>query len=167
MSSIHSDAIRMSFKSSYPTWNKNEVMMSYFASGNCFNFQNKTQTQKQIKLWRRLAMEGKIKIANYNNKTKIINGVEHYILVVQPYKDGQFTYTCFDPMGLFILGEMVNGFIYLFKSKENRNKIVEYVMKGVEQPQPIEDNNSEDIVSLFGKKVEEGDELENIIVCNL
>jgi hypothetical protein len=37
----------------------------------------KTQTQNQMRMWRKLAKDGKIKIAEYNNKTKIINCVEH------------------------------------------------------------------------------------------
>jgi len=58
---------------------------------------------------------------------------------------------------------MVDGFIliYSFKSKENRKKIYEYVMKDIQQPCGAYDGN--DVVEMFGGKVEDGDELENIM----
>ena len=163
MSLINREIIINSFKPAYHSWKQNEIMMSYYVSRSCFSLYNKTQTQQQMKLWRKLAKEGKIKIAEYNNKTKIINGVEHYILVVQAYDGGEFNESnSFDPMGIFILGEMVDGYIYLFKSKENRDKTYEYVMKGIQQP--CGGYDGEDLVGLFGKKVEDGDEPENIIL---
>jgi hypothetical protein len=159
------ETVKQQFKSSYPTWGKNEIMMCYIVARNCFSFYNKTNSLDQMKSWRKLAKDGKIKIAEYNNKTKKINGVEHYTLVVQEYADGEFSEAnCLDPMGMFILGEMVSGYVYLFKSKENRDKTFEYVMKGVSQPIPNPEYDGEDIVGLFGNPVNEGDELENIVV---
>ena len=74
-------------------------------------------------MWRKLAKDGKIKIAEYNNKTKIINGVEHYTFVVQLYDGDKFSESnSFDPLGLFILGEMVDGYI-LISINSNQRKI--------------------------------------------
>jgi hypothetical protein len=156
------EIVKQQFKTSYPTWGRNEIMMSYVVARKCFAFYNKTNSLDQMKSWRKYAKDGKIKIAEYNNKTKIINGVEHYTLVVQEYDNGDFSdANSLDPMGMFILGEMVSGYVYLFKSKENRDKTFEYVMKGVSQPIPNDEYDGEDIVGLFGNPT---DELENIIV---
>jgi hypothetical protein len=71
MSFINRETIINSFKPAYHSWKQNEIMMSYYVDRSCFSLYNKTQTQQQMKLWRKLAKEGKIKIAEYNNKTKI------------------------------------------------------------------------------------------------
>ena len=163
MPTINKETIINSFKPAYHSWKQDEIMMTYLVERSCFSLYNKTQTQNQMRMWRKLAKDGKIKIAEYNNKTKIINGVEHYTFVVQLYDGDEFSKSnSFDPLGLFILNEMVDGYTYLFKSKENRKNIYEYVMKDIQQPCEAYDGN--DVVEMFGGKVEDGDELENIIV---
>ena len=85
MPSINKETIINSFKPAYHSWKQDEIMMTYLVERSCFSLYNKTQTQNQMRMWRKLAKDGKIKIAEYNNKTKIINGVEHYTFVVQLY----------------------------------------------------------------------------------
>ena len=134
MTTYHSEQIENAFKTAYNSWLPNEVMMTFHYAVQAFNLYNKGQSQNQMKIWRKLAKDGKIKIMEYNNKTKIINGVEHFIFVVQPYENEKMTDCNFDPMGLMVLGEMVSGFVYLFKKKENRDVIYNYVMKNISQP---------------------------------
>ena len=67
----------------------------------------------------------------YNNKEAIVNGQTWYFLVVQPYKNGKMVECAMDPFGLMILGEMVDGYVYAFKLKHNRDAIYSYVMKDV------------------------------------
>jgi hypothetical protein len=53
---------------------------------------------------------------------------------------------CWDPFGLFILGEMVSGYIYAFKTAQNRDAIYSYVMKDIEEPpaHPTFDDEEDD-----------------------
>jgi hypothetical protein len=134
MTTYHKDGIENAFKTAYNAWRPNEVMMTFYCAEQAFSLYNKGQSQNQMKIWRKLAKDGKIKIMEYNNKTKLINGVEHYIFVVQPYENEKMTDCNFDVTGLMILGEMVSGFVYLFKKKENRDVIYNYVMKNISQP---------------------------------
>jgi hypothetical protein len=134
MTTYHREQIENAFNNAFNDWRPDEVMMTFYCARKRFNLYNKEVTQANMKIWRKLAKDGKIKIMEYNNKTKLINGVEHYIFVVQPYENEKMTDCNFDPMGLMVLGEMVSGFVYLFKKKENRNAIYNYVMKNISQP---------------------------------
>ena len=91
---------------------------------------NNTEMKTQMRDWRKFAKEGKITIRFINSKSRTLeDGNTWHWFVVQP-TNGECD---FDSLGLMVLGEMVDGFIYCFKSKENRDRVQEYVMKGVEQ----------------------------------
>jgi hypothetical protein len=113
----------------------NEICITYIHRLHGFSWFNKTIMNKQMKLWRKDAKENKIKMGLYNNKTtKDEQNNTWYILVVQEYCDGEMEECNFDPMGLFIMGEMVSGFMYAFQSESNRDAVYNYVMKDIEQP---------------------------------
>lgn len=79
----------------------------------------------QMKDWRKKIRQGKLQCIEYNNKTKTTDdGRVWYILVMQQSNIENDT---MDNLGLMLLGEMVDGCIYAFKSKENRDKIFEYI----------------------------------------
>lgn len=96
---------------------------------------NTSEMDDQKKLWRTLAQAGKIVIRFYNSKSYTHeDGNTWHFLVVQPTNEDECQT---DPLGIFILGEMVSGFIYAFKNKKHRDNIQKYVMKGLPQP-PME-----------------------------
>ena len=99
----------------------------------CFMWLSVADTQQQMKMWRKRAKAGELKICAYNNKEVVVDGKTWYILIVQPYKDGKLCGEI-DASGLMIFGIMATGFIYAFKTEANRDMTYKYVMKGVEEP---------------------------------
>jgi len=89
---------------------------------------NKREMEIQMKSWRKLARDGKIKIEKFNDRSKTINDKEYHFFVVQTTNDND---TMFDPIGCSLYGFIVSGYIYSFKNKSNRDKVREYVMKGI------------------------------------
>ena len=74
---------------------------------------NNTEMKTQMRDWRKLAKEGKITIRFINSKSRTLeDGNTWHWFVVQP-QNGE---PCLDSLGLMILGEWVDGFIYCFKS---------------------------------------------------
>jgi len=94
---------------------------------------NLQEMETQKKQWRKLAQDKKIKIQKFNNKTyKHEDGNTWHFLVVQPTNLDDCN---MDPMGIFIMGEMVSGFIYAFKHKKHRDTVQKFVMNGL----PVEE----------------------------
>jgi len=137
---INGDNVRSVFNNSLKDWKPNEICLSFIPNRGTSELFTNEIMKEQMKIWRKLAKQGKIKIMEYNNKTKMVNDVEHYTLVVQPYKNDKMSDCDFDVMGLFCLGEMVSGYMYLFKNQKNRDTIYNYVMKNITQPKPSEDD---------------------------
>ena len=71
--------------------------------------------------------KGKINILACNSKSATTpDGKEWHFFVVQAMNlDDAWT----DPFALFLLGEMVDGWVYCFSDKRNRDRIQEYVLK--------------------------------------
>jgi hypothetical protein len=69
-----------------------------------------------------------MRIEEFNDRTKTIDGVEWHFLVVQSTDPKD---TLIDPIGCCLYGFTVSGTIYSFKSKDNRDKIRKYVMKNI------------------------------------
>jgi hypothetical protein len=88
---------------------------------------NNEELTEQMKIWRKQRKDGIIKIMDYNNHTKMIQGQEWHILVVQ---DVEEWHNSIDPVGLgFDDGAfLVSGLIYCFKRIENRDATYKYVM---------------------------------------
>ena len=67
-----------------------------------------------------------------NNKTKTIGGKDYYTLVLGAGK-GILQRVPFpeqmDKLGLFVLNEMVDGYVYVFKTKANRDNIFKWLNK--------------------------------------
>jgi len=98
-----------------------------FVSKGCLSCMNTQEMDAQKKIWKTLKQQGKIEIHKYNSKTYTHeDGNTWHFLVVQPtnLEDSNI-----DPLGIFILGEMVSGFIYAFKNKKHRDRTQDYVMK--------------------------------------
>jgi len=144
---IHGDNIRQSYNLAVTRdMRPSDLAICWLQREGVFSLYDKTEMTSQMKLWRKLAKEGKVKMGHYNNKDKKEGGRDWAILVVQPYDPitNKMKECDFDPMGLFIMGEMVSGFIYAFRSKENRDKVFEYVMKDIVPPNPDADSEEEE-----------------------
>lgn len=81
-----------------------------------------------MKAWRILAKLGDVRIEEFNDRTKTIDGKEWHFLVVQTTDPSE---NLLDPIGMCLYGFTVSGTIYSFKSKDNRDKIRKYVMKNI------------------------------------
>ena len=88
---------------------------------------NNEELTEQMKLWRKQRKDGIIKIMDYNNHTKTIQGQEWHILVVQHTEEWRDS---IDPVGLGFDDAvfLVSGLIYCFKRIENRDATYKYVM---------------------------------------
>ena len=110
---------------------RGELFFCYHRGEKDFMWGNKEEATEQMKIWRRQKKEGILHMNPKNNATKLINGTTWYILVVQ---EGSSPATI-KPIGIDRLGlgfddpYLVDGFIYCFKQKTNRDAIYEYVMK--------------------------------------
>ena len=89
---------------------------------------NNDELLGEMKSWRKLRKNGVVKIMDYNNRTVKIQGKEWHVLVLQSTHDDDDD---IDPTGwghddgLFL----VTGFIYYFKSIQNRDATYKYVMR--------------------------------------
>lgn len=102
-----------------------------FQEQGIFSAMNNTEMKVQMRQWRKLVKRGLLTIRFVNSKERTLeDGITWYWFVVQPTNP----YECdMDSLGAMLLGEWVDGFIYCFKSKENRDRVQEWVMKGFEQ----------------------------------
>lgn len=99
-----------------------ETALSYNHRLMDFGLMNIDETREQMKSWRKWVKEGKIEILEHNNKNKEINGKKWYCLVVNPIPNT----ANFDPFGLMVLGELVNGYLYAFDKEHNRDAAYKY-----------------------------------------
>ena len=93
-----------------------------------FSLLNRGELNEQMTIWKKQRKSGEVRIKRYNSKTAVVDGKEYHFFVVQPAKNGKMVECNFDPMGLFILGELVSGYIYAFTNKGNRDAVEKYVM---------------------------------------
>jgi hypothetical protein len=124
-----------------------DIAITWLFRMNGFSWFSKDLMKEQMKLWRNYAKEGKLKIAAYNNKVITDDlGNKWYTLVVQPYdpETNKMTECPIDPAAMAIMGELVNGCMYMFKTESNRDTIVNYVMKNIAQPESEEDEDDEE-----------------------
>jgi len=92
--------------------------------------------------WSKQAKARTLKIFNYNNKEATDDkGNKWYFLVVQPYINGEMAECNIDPFGLFILGELVSGYVYAFRKEKDRDGCHQAVMAFI--PKPMEDRVQE------------------------
>jgi hypothetical protein len=118
---------------------------------------NNTEMKVQMRQWRNFVKRGLLTIRFVNSKERTLeDGMTWYWFVVQPTNP---TESDIDSLGAFLLGEMVSGFIYCFKSKQNRDRVQEYIMKGFEQ-MPF--HTEEELEEKYGNIEEELGELGNI-----
>ena len=110
---------------------KTDLAFAFIRRVKAISYFNSEELKEQMVMWRKQRKEGKLVIEEYNNITKVIGGKVFHIFVVQPINENrELVDVGIDPMGLaFDEGSfMVTGFIYAFKTVENRDSIYKYVM---------------------------------------
>lgn len=125
------------------SWNVNEMTMSivsdfeknvhmsntdicvyYHEHLECFVLLNQSEMHLQMKSWKDLLKLGKMFILQENCVTLTIKGVEYFILVVQGAN------LALSPSA-FLFDELflVNGFIYMFRTKKTRDAVFNWLEK--------------------------------------
>ena len=83
--------------------------------------------RRQIKQWRKGIIKGDLRCFSFNCKEKTIEGKKYYTLVVQNKQLNHWN--C--PFSLLMTGELVNGLVYYFFNKTNRDRTHAYLMKDI------------------------------------
>lgn len=134
MTLYNKNEIEFNFNYSMLDQQSGEICLSYYRELQQFCWYDKPSMNTEMKRWRKLAKNNEIKICKYNNLEFEYNGKKYYTFVVQPYKNGDIEECGIDPIMLFIFGNLVSGCAYVFKTKENRDNIYNYVMKDIQDP---------------------------------
>ena len=111
-----------------------DIAISWNVQQHSFMWLSVKDVKQQMKMWRKMAKKGELKICGYNNRDVEYDGKTWYILVAQPYKDGDLENCNIDPMSMCIFSFMVSGYCYAFRTKENRDMTYNYVMKDIAEP---------------------------------
>tara|TARA_R110000868_G_scaffold375794_1_gene640456 strand:- start:1234 stop:1734 length:501 start_codon:yes stop_codon:yes gene_type:complete len=128
---IRSEDVRKTLKKIVNNKEKSDICFTYIRQVKDISVFNKEEMKPQMLAWKNLRKEKKLVIQEVNNETKIIGGKTFYILVVQPTnEDGVIQDAGIDPLGIgFDEGAyLVSGYIYIYKTKDNRDNIYKYVM---------------------------------------
>jgi len=104
---------------------KDEVMMTFIRRANNFSWFDKATTTEQMKMWRKLAKQDMLKITETFETEKF--GKMFYCFVLQSTDEDADT-IC--PLGM-CLDCLVEGYVYAFRKKENRDATMSYVMKNI------------------------------------
>ena len=115
---------------------KDDICWFYHVREGGIAVMNIGELQEQMREWRKLAVQGKLKIMDYNSKTNKIFNKEWHILVVQRFENGEQEYQPPDPVGM-LMNFMVSGYIYAFQKKSNRNDVAEFVMRGLDSGEKL------------------------------
>ena len=101
-----------------------EICMFYHRELKDVCFNTKEFVTADMKNWRKLRKQGKIEIKETNHRECKINGKQYYILVLQ---NGAMS---IDPTGMGWDDKqfLVDGYIYYFQKKANRDMVYKYVM---------------------------------------
>ena len=121
-----------------------EVAITFNHNHKQFCLLNREEMDTQMKIWRKMRKDGGLKIKRYNSKTAEHNGKTYHFFVIQPYENGKMEECNFDPMGLFILGEMVSGYIYAFPNKANRDAVEKWVMGKYDDKEEEQDEENDE-----------------------
>ena len=123
---IHRDQATVKLQRAVADKKRGEICMFYHREAEDIGFNNKELVGADMKNWRTLRKQGKVEILEENNKKCKIKGRTYYILVVQipNIRMG------IDPtgMGWDDVSFLVDGYIYYFQTKVNRDMVYKYVM---------------------------------------
>lgn len=90
--------------------------------------------KKQMKIWRKQAVKGCINIHSLNCKTETYKGRTYYGFTLQQHNPATGEMDDLqDPLSLMLFGFMCSGLTYWMTAKTNRDRIVKYVMKDIDE----------------------------------
>lgn len=92
---------------------------------------SKKTLEEDMRRWRKAKRENRLYINPKESREVKINGKPWHILIVQEGTPEDTKQIGYDPLGFGIddIQILVDGMIYFFKNKANRDMIVDYVMK--------------------------------------
>ena len=111
-------------RNTFKIWAKTDLAFSCIHDILQLSVFNDAEMKDQMLLWKDLAQRHKITVLDGNNFTKAIDGKEYHFLTITPTTED----TMIDPIGIAV-GFIVNGYIYGFRRKENRDAVFKYVKK--------------------------------------
>jgi hypothetical protein len=103
-----------------------DLCFTFVESVNEFSLFNKSELQNLMGLLKILATDKQISVMKENNHTVKIKGITYYILIVNSDSENM------SKAGLLLFDNfsiMVDGTIYIFKHKTNRDNIFNYIKK--------------------------------------
>ena len=90
--------------------------------------------KKQMKMWRKQVLKGVINIHSANCRTETYKGRTYYGFTIQQHNQATGEMDDIrDPLSLMLFGYMCSGLTYWFTAKTNRDRIVKYVMKDIDE----------------------------------
>ena len=119
--SVNMDGVREVSKRILSEKGRSDICFFWLFAIHDFAVMNKKEMDYQMRMWAKLAKEGKLTALEENNTESDIDGKKIFGLVITPKGD-----TPFCPISLS-LGSMVSGFGYFFTSESNRNAVFQYI----------------------------------------
>lgn len=103
-----------------------ENCLSFIIQANDFAWFDNATMKEQMKLWRKQIRGNIMKFDEVNNLNLTDNdGNDWFIIVAQPVDDKHLH---MNPFGVMIFGVLIGGYVYAFKTKENRDAVFKYLM---------------------------------------
>jgi hypothetical protein len=96
---------------------KGDIGFSWIQHLSNFSLYNWKEIVPQVREWRKI----NVKALEYNNKEYEIDGRKWYVLIAQPYKDGEMEECGMCPVSALLFGTMVNGYTYAFAKERDRD----------------------------------------------
>lgn len=107
---------------------KSEIACTWYVAGRTLMWANKTMMGGQANAWRDLKRQGKVTILPGNNVARQDKRGRTWNFLVVQTTDINEAPPC-DVVALLEFGFQVSGYVYFFKSAENRDSIYRYVME--------------------------------------
>jgi len=125
---FHKKEMELNFNYQMSLKQKGEICVTFDRQEAGYGWYKKDGMNIAMKRWRKLAKDGKIKISKCNNQDFNYNGEMYYTFLIQTNNNNE----CVDPILSLVFEYFVSGYGFIFKKKENRDNIYNYVMKDIE-----------------------------------
>lgn len=102
---------------------RNEIAFSFIQREMDIGWLSKAEITEEMKRWKKLRKEGKLKVYKENNQTVLIQGKEWYMMCLTVDVN-------YDPIALLGLDDkqiVMSGFCYFFKHEANRDMTANYI----------------------------------------
>ena len=131
MSIIRTDQMTAMLRQTADNIQPNELCIGWHRNLQHPGWGDKKSCEDNMRNWRKAKRQNKLYINPKESREVKINGEPWHILIVQEGTPEDTRRIGFDPFGFGIddMTILVDGMIYFFKNKANRDMIVDYVMK--------------------------------------